>query len=375
MPLPDGFSGGTVERETSDPQTAIQEPDMNSEDQEILPGVQREALGIYLAEQSGFDAPLSVDSAKLAGQGMSDDTILIEAHDDDGQGHSLAIRRYRPEGVLREVVDPERHYRTLAALDATPIPTPEPLWFDADSAVLHGTAFAMQRVPGFVPVPWSPEGRDYLGRHSSGWLSERFVDLLVDIHALDWRTVDFPDAGEANARERTETLIGILAVMYHDYRTQPEPILADAIGWLRNHTPTSDEVTLVHGDYRTGNLVFDNDDIMAILDWEFALLGDPMRDVAWVLASSNRVDSDLACYLIPPERFVERYESKSGRRVDWSAVRFWQVYYQVFNALTWVHAGHRLQSGKTRDLRMLRWSYTLPVMRKMLLDAMREATC
>lgn len=348
---------------------------MNSEAQEILPGVQRDDLARYLAEKAGLGTPLSIDSAKLAGQGMSDDTILIDAHDDAGRRHSLAIRRYRPEGVLREVVDPERHYRTLVALAATAIPAPQPMWFDPDSVVLNGTAFAMQRVPGFVPVPWSPEGRRYLADRSNGMLSDRFVDLLVDIHALDWRKLDFPAYGAASARERTEDLIAILAVMYHDYRTQPEPILADAIGWLRNHTPAASEVTLVHGDYRTGNLVFDNDDIAAILDWEFALLGDPMRDVAWVLSSSNRVDSELACYLIPPERFVTRYEARSGRRVDWSAVRFWQVYYQVFNALTWVHASHRLANGATRDLRMLRWSYTLPVMRKMVLEALGEATC
>lgn len=348
---------------------------MNNADEEILPGVQREALAGYLARQAGYDAPWSIEAAKLAGQGMSDDTILIEAQADNGEHHALAIRRYRPEGVLREVVDPARHYRTLEALAATPVPAPKPLWFDPDSDVLDGTAFAMQRVAGFVPIPWSPEGRRYLAGHSNGTLSDRFVDLLVDIHALDWRSLDFPDAGAATARERTEALIAILAVMYHDYRTQPEPILADAIGWLREHTPANRDVTLVHGDYRTGNLVFDNDDITAILDWEFALLGDPMRDVAWVLSSSNRVDSDLACYLIPPERFVERYEARSGRQVDWPAVRYWQVYYQVFNALTWVHASHRLQHGKTSDLRMLRWSYTLPVMRKMVLDAMEEAAC
>ncbi len=337
--------------------------------------MRRAALARYLAAQSGRSTALSIDSAKLAGQGMSDDTILVDAHDDDGRRHAFAIRRYRPEGVLREVVDPRRHYQTLVALDATPIPAPKPLWFDPDSEVLGGTAFAMQRIPGIVHVPWSPDGRRFLAGHSDDPVSERFVDLLVDIHALDWRGLDFPDDGTASMRERTEALIAILAVMYHNYRTQPEPILADAIGWLRNHTPADGEVTLVHGDYRTGNLVFDNDDIAAILDWEFALLGDPMRDVAWVLSSSNRVDSDLACYLLPPERFVARYEARSGRRVDWAAVRFWQVYYQVFNALTWVHAGHRLQRGKTTDLRMLRWSYTLPVMRKMVLDALEDAAC
>lgn len=347
---------------------------MKREEQEILPGVGYEELARYLAKQSGVATALSIESAKLAGQGMSDDTILLDAQDNHGNCHSLAIRRYRSEGILREIVDPERHYRTLVALNKTAIPSPEPLWFDPDSAVLNGAAFAMRRVTGFVPVPWSPEGRNFLASHSSGALSERFVDLLVDIHALDWRGLGFPDEAQSSARERTQDLIAILARMYDDYRTGPEPILADAIGWLRNHTPATDEVTLVHGDYRTGNLVFENDNIAAILDWEFALLGDPMRDIAWVLSPSNRVDSDLACYLIAPERFVERYEARSGRRIQWSTVQFWQVYYQVFNALSWIHAEHHLLHGKTNDLRMLRWSYTLPMMRKMVLDALENVT-
>ncbi|MGH9884648.1 MAG: phosphotransferase, partial [bacterium] len=159
--------------------------------------------------------------------------------------------------------------------------------------------------------------------------------------------------------------------MYLDHRTGPEPVLADALGWLRSHVPEGTETVLVHGDYRTGNLVFRDDAIVAILDWEFAQPGDPMRDVAWVLAGSNRVGSELACYLIDPERFARRYEEVSGRSIDWAAVRFWQLSYQVFNALCWTHAEHALRAGRTRDLRMLRWSYTMPVMRSLVVEALR----
>jgi aminoglycoside phosphotransferase (APT) family kinase protein len=174
-------------------------------------------------------------------------------------------------------------------------------------------------------------------------------------------------------RARNAALIALLDAAFTGYRTGPEPILADALGWLRAHVPDGGEVVLVHGDYRTGNMVFRDERIAAILDWEFALPGDPMRDVAWALAPSNRMDSELACYLIDPARFAREYEAQSGRTIDWAAVRFWQLYYQVFNALCWLHAEHRLRSGRTADLRMLRWSFTMPTMRKLVVDALEAA--
>ena len=342
-------------------------------DEEVLPGVSGAALSAYLAKQLSAPGPLAFESVKLAGQGMSDDTILIEAIDGAAQRRSLAIRRYRREGIMRELVDPERHYRTLVALGKTRIPAPRALFFDPNCELLDGACFAMERVAGHVPIPWSPEGRAFLASHSTGRISEQFVANLVELHALDWRALDFPDpvAADADPRERNVALVAIAETMFRDYRSGPEPILADALGWLRENVPQGSETVIVHGDYRTGNLVFRDDQIAAILDWEFSLLGDPMRDVAWVLASSNRIDCALASYLIDPERFVRMYEAQSGRRVDWPAVRFWQLYYQVFNAVGWMHAEHRIRTGATRDLRMLRWSYTLPVMRSLVADAMR----
>jgi aminoglycoside phosphotransferase (APT) family kinase protein len=124
---------------------------------EVLPGVRAAELAAYLQRWLDAPAPLALESVLLAGQGMSDDTILVEAVDAAGARHSLALRRYRPEGILREFVDPARHFRTLAALGATSVPAPRALWFDPDSALLGGACFAMERVAGQVPIPWSPE--------------------------------------------------------------------------------------------------------------------------------------------------------------------------------------------------------------------------
>jgi aminoglycoside phosphotransferase (APT) family kinase protein len=342
---------------------------------EVLPGVSRAALAGYLQDRLDVAGPLRIESARLAGQGMSDDTILVEAADGTNRRHSLAIRRYRRDGVMRELVDPARHYRTLEALAATGVPAPRPLWWDPDGEALGEPCFAMERIEGFVPVPWSPEGRMFLEAKGRGPLAERFVSLLVEIHGVDWRGLGLGGNGEIRSQHELSTdQVALLDTMLHGYRTGPEPILADALAWLRSNVPDGDEIVLVHGDYRTGNLVYDDERVAAVLDWEFSQPGDPMRDVAWVLAPSNRVGSELACYLLPPERFVDRYERLSGRMVDWHAVGFWQVFHQVFNAICWMHAEHRIATGATTDLRMLRWSYTMPVMRQLVLQAMEEVT-
>jgi aminoglycoside phosphotransferase (APT) family kinase protein len=340
----------------------------------VLPGITRHELAEYLRDRLDVAGPVTLESVRLAGQGMSDDTILVDIVDADGARHPLAIRRYRSDGVVRELCDPQRHYRTLRALERTDLPTPRALWFDPDGGPLGGASFAMQRIEGAAPVPWSPQGRAFLEQAGRGPLGERFVSLLAEIHAVDWRGLGLGgELGNAAADERTCAQIELLGAMVERHRRGPEPVFADALGWLRANLPCGAETVLVHGDYRTGNLLYDRDKVTAVLDWEFAQPGDPMRDVAWVLAPSNRVGSDLACYLLAPERFAELYERFAGREIAWDAVRFWQVYHQVFNATMWMHAELRVARGETRDLRMLRWSYTLPTMRGLILRAMEDA--
>ncbi len=342
---------------------------------EVLPGLTYEALRGYLAGYLDASGSLALDSVRVAGQGMSDDTILVDATAGGGKKHSLVLRRYRHDGVARELSDPARHYRTLKALEGTSIPAPRALWFDPVGADLGGACFAMERLEGFVPVPWSPSGREFLHKAGEGPLGLRFASLLADIHAVDWARLALDTGAPATSQERCARQLHILETMLNRYRSGPEPVLADALGWLKAHAATvPEETVLVHGDYRTGNLLFSGEEVTGVLDWEFAQLGDPMRDVAWVLAASNRVGSDLACYILPPDRFVALYEQYSGRRVNWPAIRYWQVYHQLFNALGWLHAGHNIKSGKTADLRMLRWSYTMPVMRRFVIHALKEAS-
>jgi aminoglycoside phosphotransferase (APT) family kinase protein len=114
-----------------------------------------------------------------------------------------------------------------------------------------------------------------------------------------------------------------------DYRSLnwPKPVFELALRWLRDHDPgPSTDFTLVHGDFRNGNLVIGSDGVRAVLDWELAHLGDPMEDLGWICVNSWRfgeIDKP-AGGLGSREELFAGYEA-AGRKVDPARVKFWEV--------------------------------------------------
>ncbi|PXY27866.1 phosphotransferase family protein [Prauserella muralis] len=304
----------------------------------------------------------------LAGEGLSDETGVLVLRKGNGDEIRVVVRLFRPGSVARHEVEPERLHRLLVALAKTGIPVPDPLWFDR-SDELFGHAYSVVRwMPGTAVVPWSPDGRRFLATVGTGPVGERFCEVLADIHAVDWRACGLDFLGEPPGGEFAKIKVDDLEEYLRRVRFEPEPILADGIGWLRANAPCSDRVTLLHGDYRTGNMLFDGSRISAVIDWEFAALGDPGYDLGWVCAPSNRMGSDLACMLLPEKTFLERYEHHSGVPVDMATLRFWITYHQVRHAVMWLEAGRSFQQGGTDDLRLARMYYTMPTMRRMVAD-------
>ena len=111
------------------------------------------------------------------------------------------------------------------------------------------------------------------------------------------------------------------------------PVFAYALKWLADHLPPDPSPRLVHGDFRMGNLMVDEDGLVGVLDWELAHLGDPMEDLGWLCAPSWRfgeIDHPVGGFGRREELFAA-YEQASGQAVDPVRVRFWEV----FGALQW----------------------------------------
>jgi aminoglycoside phosphotransferase (APT) family kinase protein len=181
-----------------------------------------------------------------------------------------------------------------------------------------GTGFIMQRVEGET-IPRKIL-RDEKFAQARPKLARQLGEVLAAIHGL--ALSQLPELRRMTAAKE-------IAELERDYRgfDWPRPVFELALRWLRDRDPGPPaETTLVHGDFRHGNLIIGPDGLRAVLDWELAHTGDPMEDLGWICVNSWRfgeIDKPVGGFGSREELFAG-YE-KTGRRVDPGRVTFWEV--------------------------------------------------
>ena len=181
-----------------------------------------------------------------------------------------------------------------------------------------GTGFIMERVEGET-IPRKIL-RDQEFAQVRPKLARQLGSVLAGIHGLELSTL--PELRRMTAAKE-------IAELERDYRSfdWPRPVFELALRWLRDRDPgPSAEITLVHGDFRHGNLIIGLDGLRAVLDWELAHFGDPMEDLGWVCVNSWRfghIDKPVGGFGSREELFAG-YEA-AGRSVDPDRVMFWEV--------------------------------------------------
>jgi aminoglycoside phosphotransferase (APT) family kinase protein len=133
------------------------------------------------------------------------------------------------------------------------------------------------------------------------------------------------------------------------------PGLELALLWLESHPPESREVTLVHGDFRTGNFMLTPNGLSAVLDWEFARWGHPFEDIAWLCVRDWRFGQvkNAAGGFARRDTLYEAYERASGRRVIRSDVHYWEVMGNVRWAIGALVQGLRYTQGGETDIELV----------------------
>ena len=181
-----------------------------------------------------------------------------------------------------------------------------------------GTGFIMERVEGeTIPRKILRDERFAQARPK---LAHQLGKVLAGIHGLELARL--PELRRMTAAKE-------IAELERDYRSfdWPRPVFELALRWLRDRDPgASEQVTLVHGDFRHGNLIIGPDGLRAVLDWELAHTGDPMEDLGWICVNSWRfgeIDKPVGGFGAREELFAG-YES-TGRRVNPERVKFWEV--------------------------------------------------
>ena len=159
--------------------------------------------------------------------------------------------------------------------------------------------------------------------------------------------------------------------LWEEDRGEDFPLMEVAANWLARNLPTLDHVSVVHGDYRSGNFLFDEDtgEVTGWLDWERGHLGDRHRDLAWSTQPvCGHYAEDgvtyLVCGLVPLESFYREYERASGLAVDPERL----MWYRVLNAYSMVvsvlgSAYRVVRLGKThQDVLLQRVEGMFPVL-------------
>ncbi|HLT15697.1 MAG TPA: phosphotransferase family protein [Acidimicrobiales bacterium] len=134
---------------------------------------------------------------------------------------------------------------------------------------------------------------------------------------------------------------------------QPLPAFELAIRWLADHRPEQPRTTVVHGDFRLGNLLVDHEGLAGVLDWELAHLGDPVEDLGWYCVRAWRFGSALpAGGMGTREELLDAYEAAGGGRVDPEALRWWELLGTVKWGLICVLQAQVHLSGASRSVEL-----------------------
>jgi aminoglycoside phosphotransferase (APT) family kinase protein len=231
----------------------------------------------------------------------------------------------------------------------------------------------MERLPGEVPIPApGPRGQGPFDADERAALAPQVADFLARLHAVDWRArgLAFLAAGapeaQAPARREVERWAGRIA----QSGIAPDPVVVEALAWLRAEAPSCEELVLLHGDYRLGNWLVERAGpatrLTGVLDWEMVHLGDPHEDLAWCISHLWRAGTPRAAALLPPEELLALYARASGRKVDPARLRYFEVLAVVKMAAIMLTGIRAFRDGRTADLRMAIFDHQLPFLHALL---------
>ncbi len=283
------------------------------------PNALAERLGAFLSERAGAPARV-LAAAPLAG-GASRETWRLDA-DVGGERYALVLRMDQASSMNPDALDRPAEFALLERAHAAGVLAPRPRWLDAEGRALGRPFLLMDRVEGesigprVVRRPELAAGRALMPAQMAGQLAR--------IHALDPAGLGLPRSPQGlapalHALAQARALVDTLGVA--------SPALEFGMRWLERSAPDCPAPTLVHGDFRVGNLIVGPEGLRAVIDWEFAHIGDPLEDVAWACVRDWRFGSDALRVggVGALEPYLATYTAASGRAVDPAALRYWEI--------------------------------------------------
>jgi aminoglycoside phosphotransferase (APT) family kinase protein len=260
-------------------------------------------------------------SAEVVQGGRSNLTYIVR----DDASSQWVVRRPPLGHVLPTAHDMKREFHVISGLHPTAVPVPEALLLCEDTEVLGAPFYVMEFVTG---TPYRTSGElEALGPVRTKAIADELVDTLVELHAVDPAGIGLGDFGrpegflDRQMRRWKKQLDGS--------RSRDLPGIDELHDRLAASVPASRAPSIIHGDYRLDNVLVDaGDHVTAVLDWEMSTLGDPLTDLALLVAYAERSAVNLtfvsnassAPGYPSTDEVIARYAERSGRDVsalDW----------------------------------------------------------
>lgn len=223
--------------------------------------------------------------------GQSNPTYWIGLGDD-----ALVLRKKPPGQLLPSAHAVEREFRVMRALAKTDVPVPDAVALCEDASVIGTPFFLMRYVP--AKIFWDPSLGELGSNEARAAVYREYTTTLAKLHRVDVAAVGLGDYGKVGGYVPRQ--VDRWSKQYEASRTGDVPAMEALIAWLRGRGPSRDETTLIHGDWRIDNLMYDVPEvrpqagrqpegprtgstprIVAVVDWELSTLGHPVSDLAY----------------------------------------------------------------------------------------------
>jgi aminoglycoside phosphotransferase (APT) family kinase protein len=261
---------------------------------------------------------------RLSG-GASQETWSFDAVGPSGTTPLILRRAPGGNRVERSEVAPsletEAKAIRLAAKAGVPVPPVPYVLEDSDKL---GPGYFMGRIEGETIARKILRDAEFAGARPK--LARQCGNILARIHAIDPAQVpELKPTDAASEIEQYRTL--------YDQHNHPHPVFEIAFKWLEERLPDAPRLTLVHGDFRNGNLIIGPDGVRAVLDWEIVHIGDPAADLGWLCVNSWRFgeSQNVVGGFGSVDELLAGYAEAGGKDMTAARVRFWEI----FGTLKW----------------------------------------
>jgi aminoglycoside phosphotransferase (APT) family kinase protein len=289
----------------------------------IRAGIER-WLDARLPDRGGLSIP-SLDFPKASGE--SSVTLILEARSRGRGEERFVLRMAPPVSQVFDRHDLRMQFEMMTIMTAEKLPAPPLVGYEPDPSILGSDFYVMGFRPGRIPPDNPP-------MMITGWLKDDVTpaqrtkmwtsgtDVLARIHGIDLAKHDFSRLPRARAGEPlvAQEIRTFDTMFKPEVREVADPRILEGWTFLQKSVPQAVEPAFCWGDSRVGNVIFDEDVPVAILDWEMANVGDPRTDLAWWIWIDRCNSEGLGAARLPgipaPDAIYAQWSARTGRSIE-----------------------------------------------------------